>query len=363
VTTAVTTARNHVHLVMPASVRDPGRPSGGNVYDIRVCRGLASAGWSVHECLVPGAWPLPDPAARGALATVLADVPSGAVVLIDGLLACCSPDLLEAESDRLRLVVLVHMPLGQEVPGLSLADGAARERVALGAASAIVTTSAWARRWLLDRYAVPPDRVYVAEPGTDLAEPAPGTPGGGRLLCVGAVAPHKGHDVLVEALAQVRDLSWRCVCVGALDVDPGFVERVRGRARDSGVEEALELAGPMSGPGLDAAYSHADLLVLASRTESFGMVVTEALARGLPVLATAVGGVPETLGWSADGHRPGVLVPTDDPAALGGALRRWLADPGQRQALRTLARARRARLPSWSVTTTRVASVLTGVVP
>jgi glycosyltransferase involved in cell wall biosynthesis len=120
----------------------------------------------------------------------------------------------------------------------------------------------------------------------------------------------------------------------------------------------VRFAGPRTGAALERAYAAADLLVLASHTETYGMVVTEALARGLPVLATDVGGVSEALGHGDDGTRPGLLVPPGDPAALGAALRAWLGDAGLRGSLRRAARERRASLRPWAATSSDVAGVL-----
>jgi glycosyltransferase involved in cell wall biosynthesis len=187
----------------------------------------------------------------------------------------------------------------------------------------------------------------------DTAPLAAGTPAGTRLLCVAAVTPRKGHDVLLDALAALGDRASECLCAGALghpyaDGLPGRDPRVR-------------FAGPLTPDALAAAYAAADLLVLPSRAETYGMVVTEALARGLPVVASAVGGVPEALGVAPDGRRPGLLVPPGDPAALAAALGRWLDEPGLRRAWRAAAVARRATLTGWDVTAGRVAAVLAGV--
>src|SRR5664279_3953588 len=222
---------NAVHVVVPDGIDDPARPSGGNAYDRRVCRGLAATGWSVHEHPVRGSWPRPDAAARAILTGVIAEIPDGAVVLIDGLIASTVPEVLVPEAGRLNLVVLVHMPLGDGVPGEEVPDARAQERAVLSAAAAVVTTSRWTRRWLLDRYTLRPAQVHVAEPGVDAADLAPGTAAGGELLCVAAVTPLKGHDLLVEALAAVTDLPWRCLCVGSLNRDPGFVDGLDRRAR------------------------------------------------------------------------------------------------------------------------------------
>ena len=349
-----------VHVIVPEGIDDPARPTGGNTYDRRVCRGLAAVGWSVREHAVPGDWPRPGPAGHAALARAVRRIPDAAVVLVDGLIASAAPEALVGQARRLRQVVLVHMPLGHRPPEDEDGVVRARERKVLGAAVAVVTTSGWTRRRLEELYALPADRVHVAEPGVDAAGLAPGTATGNTLLCVAAVTPDKGHDVLLDGLATAADLSWRCACVGSLDRDPVFAEEVRRRSRDSGLRDRVRFPGPRIGSELDRTYASADLLVLASRAETYGMVVTEALARGLPVLAAEVGGVTEALGHGEDGTRPGLLVPPGDPAALGAALRSWLGDAELRGRLRRAARERRASLRGWPATTSVLAGVLAG---
>jgi glycosyltransferase involved in cell wall biosynthesis len=251
------------------------------------------------------------------------------------------------------------MPLGQGQTG----DGAReREGLVLRAATSVITTSAWARRALLELYALPGDRVHVAEPGVDSAELAPGTETAGALLSVAAVIPGKGHDVLVDALAPLADLRWQCELVGSLDRDPVFVDCLRRRVLDGGLDGRVRFSGPRGEADLARSYAAADVLVLPSRAESYGMVVAEALARGLPVVAAEVGGVPDALGRGADGTRPGLLVPPEDPAALRDALRAWLEDAALRRRLRAAARERRAALADWSTTTSAVADALQGAV-
>jgi glycosyltransferase involved in cell wall biosynthesis len=172
------------------------------------------------------------------------------------------------------------------------------------------------------------------------------------------VIPGKGHDVLLDALATMTDLSWDCLFVGSLDRDPAYAASLRRRVWNDELAHRVRFPGPRIGADLDRMYVSADLLVLASRAETYGMVVTEALARSLPVVAADVGGVAEALGHGTDGIRPGLLVPPDDPAALAAALRAWLGDAGVRLAWRRAARERRASLPGWSTTTSVLAGVL-----
>jgi glycosyltransferase involved in cell wall biosynthesis len=172
------------------------------------------------------------------------------------------------------------------------------------------------------------------------------------------VTSDKGHDLLLDALATMTELSWQCVCVGRLDRDPAFVQALRRRSLDRGLGDRVSFTGPRTGAELDSSYAAADLLVLPSRAETYGMVVTEALARGLPVVATDVGGVTEALGHGADGIRPGLLAPPDDAAALGDALRAWLGDAELRERLRRAACERRESLAGWATTASVVADVL-----
>ena len=346
-----------VHVVVPEGIDDPARPSGGNTYDRRVCDELRTQGWIVDQSAVAGAWPWPDGDARRALRSVVAAVPDGAVVLIDGLLASTVPDVLVRESKRVRLVVLMHMPLGDAMPGSAVLDARARESAVLVAVAAVVTTSDWTRNRLLDRYPLSPQRVHVAEPGVDLAPLVPGTSSGSELLCVAAVVPAKGHDVLIDALAMVADLPWRCTLTGSVTHDPVFVDSLGLAAKVADIDDRVVFTGALVGGDLDAVFAAADALVLTSRAETYGMVVTEALARGLPVIASAVGGVPLALGGTAS-RRPGLLVPVDDPVATAAALRRWLEEASLRDALRAAARDRRATLTAWSSTAAIVARVL-----
>jgi Glycosyl transferases group 1/Glycosyltransferase Family 4 len=346
------------YVVVPDGVDDPTRPSGGNNYDRHLCRELGSQGWTARERAVAGFWGRPDAASFAALEETLERIPDDAVVLLDGLIASTAPEVLQAQAGRLRLVVLVHMPLGHR-PG----DEAARrqEGAALNAATAIVTTSAWTRRRLGELYGLPAQRVWVAEPGAPAAAPASGTEAGQALLCVGAVSFEKGHDILLEALASIAAVPWHCTCVGSLDRDPAFVDDLRRRTLDAALGERVSFPGPLTGAALDRRYESADLLVLASRAETYGMVVTEALARGLPVIAAEVGGVAEALGEGAAGTRPGMFVAPEDPAALAAALSGWLADADLRVRLRQAAAERRESLPRWSTTAAVVAAVLAEV--
>lgn len=375
-----------VHALVPAGIDDPTRPSGGNRYDRRVLDALAGEGWAVCERAVPGSWPAPSPADLDGLDMLLRRLPAGSLVLIDGLIASAVAPLLIPQTGRLRVVVLLHMPLGTD-----------SERDLLHRCTHVVTSS----RWVGDRLradGLDPDRLTVAEPGVDPAEPATRSATGRRLLSVAVLAPHKGQDVLIAALNRLADLDWTCTVAGSAEVDPAFAARLRAdaaglpvdaaglrldaagfrvdaagangdglrvdaaglRADRAGIADRVRFVGPLAGPDLDRAYASADLLVHPSRAETYGMVITEALARAIPVVATDVGGIAGSLGRDPAGRRPGCLVGPDDVDALAAALRGWLTESGRRADWRRAAAARRDCLTGWATTAGLLADALAG---
>jgi glycosyltransferase involved in cell wall biosynthesis len=348
-TNPMTNAPHTVYAVLPDGVDDLARPSGGNVYDRRALRGQEARGRRVVELPVAGGWPTPDAGDLERLHASLTAVPDGELVVVDGLIASGAAEVVPRHTGRLRLVVLLHMPIGPD-PG---------EEHVLASADAVVTTSVWSRERVRGWYGIP--QVDVALPGVDPVDPAPphrSAAGGTSFVCVAAVHPGKGHDLLFEALAALGDRAWTLTCVGSLDVDPDHVSRLQTQVYARSWKRRVVFTGPLTGRALGAAYDVADVLVLPSRSESYGMVVVEALAHGLPVVATAVGGVPEAMGRAPIGALPGMLVPPDDPDALAGALRSWLDDPGLRERLGRAAAGRRPTLRRWTDTVDDLGAVL-----
>ncbi|MCO1654429.1 glycosyltransferase family 4 protein [Pseudonocardia sp. S2-4] len=346
-----------MHVVLPGDVDDPTAPSGGNTYDRRVCEELPAHGWRLHRHLVDGAWPRPDDAAAAGLRWVLDGLPDGAVVLVDGLVGCGVPEVVVPAARRLRLAVLVHLPLAEET-GLDPGEAAElerREREVLDAAAAVVVTGPWAARRLGGRAA-----VHVVEPGVDPAPLSPGRGDGSGLLCLASVTRRKAQDVLVRALAEVADRPFDCVLAGPRP-DPAFDAELTGLIDRVGLTGRVRLVGPLTGADLEVAWAATDLAVLVSWAETYGMVVTEALARGLPVVVSDAGALPETLGRAPDGGLPGAVVPAGRVAPLAEALACWFDRPEFRVEVRGSAAARRCILSAWADTARHLHAVLDGM--
>ncbi len=330
--------------------------TGGYVYDRRLAAELGHAGWTVEVLAWPASFPHPSAADKAAAAASLAALPDGSLVLVDGLAFGALPELAEAEAGRLRLVALVHHPLAlePELPPEECRRLKRSERRALAAARAVIATSDTTAEMLIRDYGVAPDRLQVAKPGTDPAPPARGSgrgASGPHILSVGTLTPRKGHDLLIEALARISDLNWTCGIAGSLTRSPETTAALRASIAANRLGERVRLLGEIA--DLDSLYDSADLFVLASRHEGYGMVFAEALQRGLPVVGTTAGAIPEVVPPAA-----GLLVPPNDARSLADALRQAVGDAGTRRRLAAGARAAAETLPRWEQTGRQVSALL-----
>ena len=340
---------------------DPGQLTGGYVYDARIVEALRARGQAVEVVGLEGRFPEPDDLARRSMAEALAALPDGARVVIDGLAMGGLPEVIAPHADRLAIVALVHHPLADEsgLPAATRHRLLDSESRALAQARRVIVTSAFTARGL-GRLGVAPERVHVVEPGVDPAPLAASaldleTPTPRRLLCVATLIPRKGHEVLLEALAGLSRRDWRLEVVGSHRRNPEHAARLVATAERHGLADQITWAGECDAAGLAAAYHRAELFVLPSRYEGYGMVVTEALARGLPVLTTTGGALADTLPPDA-----GLAVPPGDADALAAALSAWLDDATLRRRLRHGARQARRGLADWQQAGDRFLAALEG---
>jgi glycosyltransferase involved in cell wall biosynthesis len=339
----------------------PGRletRTGGYEYDRRMIAGLRACGWSIDVAELDGTFPRPTFRTLKEAARVLAAIPDFATVLIDGLAFGAMPAEVEREASRLRIVALVHLPLGAEV-GIGAGVAArleAGERRALAAASHVIVTGRNTTAAVV-RLGVASNRVTVVEPGTDRAPLARGSHDGPlQLLCAATLGPGKGHEILFRALAEAPHDNWHLTCAGSLDRHPRTVQQLRKQLRRDGLEPRVSLVGELDARTLAVCLDKADLFVLPTLHETYGMAVAEALARGLPVISTATGAIPELVGDEA-----GLVVPTGDANAFAAALSHVLGNEAVRARLAEGARRVRDRLPAWEDAVSRMAAALARV--
>ncbi|TCK23596.1 glycosyltransferase involved in cell wall biosynthesis [Ancylobacter aquaticus] len=321
-------------------------PTGGYAYDRRVMAEAPRAGGALTHVALPGGFPFPSPTELERSAEILRALPPGQPVLIDGLALGALPAPLLRGVER-PLAALVHHPLALE-SGLNEGQRAelfASERAALAQVSAVIATSPSTARCLAREYGVPAERLSVAVPGTDPGLRASGTGRPLRLLAVGAVIPRKAHGVLVEALAGLNAHDWTCHIVGATDRDPDETARVAARIATHGLGARVRLTGALSPERLAGEFDAADLFVTASLFEGYGMGLTEALAHGLPIVATRAGAIPDTVPAEAS-----LLAEPGDVASLAEALRLLFDEPDRRAVLAQAAWHHGQSLPTWMQT-------------
>jgi D-inositol-3-phosphate glycosyltransferase len=238
---------------------------------------------------------------------------------------------------------------------------AAAEAEVMGCSDVILASCSVEADQLVDLYDAPPERIEIVAPGVDHAFFAPGDKGQARralgfdpddpiLLFVGRIQPLKGLGTLVEALAEVvasggRGAATTLVAIGGPSGPHGAGElaRIDGLVARHGLGRRVRLVAPQPHEMLSTYYRAADICAVPSRSESFGLVALEAAACGVPVLASAVGGLTTIVEDGRTGH----LLDPNDPHAWAVALGRLLARPGSAARLGRTA-AERALAYTWS---------------
>jgi len=331
-------------------------PTGGYAYDRRMIAELRALGWQVDVIGLGEGFPRPDAATKASARDALLGVEAGVPVMVDGLALGVLPEAANDLRGRNPLIALVHHPLALET-GVSPDEAQAlqkSETEALAAARAVIVTSPSTAQLLLDGYDVPGELIAVVLPGTDRGEPAKGSGDGiVRVLSVGSVVPRKGFDVLIGALATIADLPWRLTLAGDRTRDAAATAQLDNDIMSNRLASKIELLGALPADRLIKLYSAADIFVLASRFEGYGMAYAEALAHGLPVIGTTAGAIPDTVPPDA-----GVLVEPNDVKALARALRMLIENPEERRWLASGACAAGKQLPGWAAQAKLVASAI-----
>jgi glycosyltransferase involved in cell wall biosynthesis len=340
---------------------DSAVPTGGNVYNQNLVAELRALGTNVQLHTLHGPWPEGDASSHAQLARVLHVTPAS---LVDGIVACGAPDVIAAAVEDGRVIIIVlHLPISDEL-GLEPSQReryAALEARALQAASGVVCSSRWSAAQITRRFGR--RDVGVAIPGVRPAAAAHGSQhtGAPRFVTVAALTPTKDQLTLIEALTQLADLPWTAALIGSDKAAPYYAARIRADIAAAGLGERIVVPGMLAGDALDREWDAADLLILPSRRETYGLVIGEALARGIPVVVPAGTGAVEALEQGATGHddpTPGAAVSPGDPAALAAVLHSWLTEPALRHAWRRAALVRRDTLPGWQQTAAAVLAYL-----
>jgi glycosyltransferase involved in cell wall biosynthesis len=329
-------------------------PTGGYRYDREVLARLSAQGIAARHLQLDGSYPDPSASDLALTQVQLAACSPRDVLLIDGLALGAMPPAMIADLPH-HVVALVHHPLGLEA-GLSAKRAALmlqNEQAVLAHVRHVIVTSEATKRFLLNDFGLTDRMITVAEPGTTRALRATAVGKPLQILAVGAVSARKAYDQLVTALASVSDLDWRLTIAGSLALQSDATAVLRESIDRSGVCDRITLTGAIDDSRLASLYAKADIFAMSSLFEGYGMALTEALARGLPIVASSGGAAADTLPDLA-----AIKVPPGDGAGLTTALRRVMSDDALRRRMGDAAWTAAALLPSWDDTAREIADVI-----
>ncbi|MFJ5957578.1 glycosyltransferase family 4 protein [Paenarthrobacter sp. NPDC092416] len=325
-----------IRLLVPGNVR---HGSGGNHYNAKLAEHLDA---EVETIAVDGGWPVGSSADRRRFSDML---DGGTTVIADGLVASGAPEeVAAAVSAGTEVWIVSHM---------ALAEHRDLEARALAAASGVICPSKHAAAELEARHG--PLNIVVARPGVDPA-PAAGGSEPPHIVAVAALLPNKEQTLLVEALSTLKDLPWTAALIGSDRAAPAYAAQVRAAVEHQGLRNRISITGELTGEALERSWQAANLSVLISGSEAFGLVVTESLARGVPVLVRQGTGAVEALGDT----KAGAALDLTDTSKLAQTIRTWLTDPALQRTWREAALNARNTLPGWDTTARTVMKALHG---
>jgi glycosyltransferase involved in cell wall biosynthesis len=336
--------------------------TGGTIYDARVVEGLRRAGDDVHVVSLEEGASTRTPTG---FAKTLPPIARVARMATSGLglartIREIEPDIVVGDElcfrelgiafrmlggeRRPRRVLLVHhltawelelSPLRRRVVG-------AAERFAIDASDALIVTSRTTKERLVREGAR--RRIDVVLPGADRLRRSENVGGSDlRFVFLGAVVGRKRVLELVGAFARGAQRRGRLAIVGSTTRDAAYVESVREAIARHGLGDRVVMGGEVDDAGVERALAHADVLVMPSTLEGYGIASTEAIHAGVPVIAARAQGIEEALALCPD-----ATLFADDEHALAAALDRFSSDAALRASMITAARAAAPRMPTWA---------------
>ncbi|WP_150460681.1 glycosyltransferase family 4 protein [Nesterenkonia ebinurensis] len=342
-----------------------GTISGGLRYNQQLRAALAARGVTVETLRLPperfrnGSGQRTVEQARARLAPAL--------LVVDGLIGSAHPELFEESLLSGQTVLLIHLPLAAALAaeGVGDPDAVTREKWAVLEADHVVTVSRWGAGELRRRYRR--QNIAVAHPGSSVeVTPRSPDPSPNRtalrdnytgfshlhrhitrclhekevyFVAAATLNPVKNHTLLGQALEPLLDLDWQLVLAGP-GADSEFGQQIL-RDLQGRLPGRVEHRGVLDSEQMGALWAEADLLLLPSLVETYGMVVTEACAHGVPAFVSAGTGAEEAAGEA------GIPLDPQESAAWTARLRRFLEEPEDRAELRETALRRRRTLPTW----------------
>ena len=343
----------HILFVIPGDIN---LPTGGYRYDREIISAWKTSNISVELISLEGNYPFPSEANKTSAIKAVSKFPNADIAVVDGLLGGASPGFLKALSKRMPVVALIHHPLCLEngLDGTTANKLEASEREGLEFVSSIITTSDTTTQTTQALFGFDSSKIHSVLPGVDRVAKSKGSGSKtAHLLCIGSVIARKGHKDLVKALVSLKHLNWQLDCFGKTEFDPELFSEITQLIADEGLVQKIKFHGAVSDKHLEEAYQMADVFVLPSLYEGYGMVYAEAIVRGIPVIGTTAGAIPKTVPKTC-----GILVEPENIKMLTNALKQLITDKKIRHKFIQGAHEAEPNFPNWEGSAHKFAHIL-----
>ena len=331
-------------------------PTGGYRYDTEIINAWKTFGIDVELISLEGNYPFPSQQDKANELDAIKGFPEADIAVVDGLLGGASLEFMSALSKMMPVTALIHHPLCLE-NGLDEETAQAlkaSEQEGLEFVSQIITTSPATTKTVADLFGFDSNKIYTVLPGVKRTQVSQGSKSKTvHLLCVGSVIERKGHKTLLKALGQLEELDWRLDCYGSTKFDEELFDELQDITNKEALSKKVTFHGAVSDETLEAAYAKSDVFVLPSLFEGYGMVYAEAIVRGLPVIATTAGAIPDTVPKTC-----GILVEPENITMLSQALEQIICDKDLRNNYKQGALNAAADFPTWQSSASRFAEIL-----
>jgi len=268
--------------------------TGGHLYNRHMVEGLRQKGHGVKVLRLDESTMLTH-AIEIKCSSYFNTLPPGSCVLIDSLVLGNIPGVLKKYSEKLTFIGLIHLPLTYNpLPGKNRKHIANREVKAMMMTRHLIVTGRFTLRMLMDA-GISHEKISLIEPGVEnyprkryYADLPLG------LLCISNYSQIKGQLLLVRALNRLRNNKWTLQMYGDINTEKPYVTRLKSIIANKKLNDRILLHDTIERNNISEAFLASDLFVLPSRFETYGMVLTESLAHGIPVVTTHAGNIPDT---------------------------------------------------------------------
>jgi glycosyltransferase involved in cell wall biosynthesis len=326
--------------------------TGGHLYNMHIINGLKNKNYSVSLQAAGGKWDNKEGIDK-MCRLYLQKIPWGSCIIIDSLILASLTNLVRKSMDRFKFLGLIHLPVSYDIKTGIHGKLSEDELGALNHMHRLVVTGGFTFD-LLCNAGIDPRKITIIQPGTDqFPRKAQYARVPSNLLCIANYSALKAQDVLIRALSRLKTRNWTLHLYGDTDRDPEYTSFLRSLILYLGLESRIIVHRIVERQNISKVFLEADLFILPSLFESYGMVLSESLAHGIPVISTLAGNIRNTV---PEGM--GILIEPGNEAELADSISSLFDSPEKYSALCTASSSYYKQSRSWEQAVSEFESVI-----